>query len=198
MVESSNSPAQNDFYVQAVLLGEVIRRILKKRGDIDLSSKPIYTLKPITEFTKRMRVCSIEKFNETTYIATVNFFSSQEDLNNHKAIGAIVLYISEDYLPPLLKRLEYPIVNEDDEEALKDACGTLCNLIGGNFKSGLIQLNYQELVMSHFSTYRNEVLSGVLFDPSQKEKYELSFFIADKKRIMADLTMGKIEKIKRH
>lgn len=193
-VEDKKKPSE--FYIQALLLAKVVERILSRKAGIDLSKPPRLELKPITEFVRRMRVSGLLKFNERTYIAAINLFKTEEDSEQHKAVGAIVLYIPETYVAKLFRELEYPsVIDEDDQEALLDACGTFCNLIAGNFKSGLTQLGYQELVMSHFSSYKNEVLNGVIYDPKQTRLYEISFEIRGEKRIVADLTMGPIPKV---
>ena len=75
---------------------------------------------------------------------------------------------------------------------LEDACGTFCNLIAGNFKSGLTQLGYVELIMSHFSGFQNEILNGVEFHPSQKQMYEINYEIEGEKRIVTELCMGPV------
>lgn len=189
-----NKPNEPEaFRVQAFLLAEVVKRILKKRAEVDLSSKPVLRTKPITEFMRRMRVNSFDKFEGTTYISTVNFYFNENDMENHKALGAIVLYVPEDYIVKLLQKLNYPITDEEDQDALEDGCGTFCNLIAGNFKSGLLQLGYAELEMSHFSSFRNEILNGVEYHyPYEKEKYEISFEIGGQKSIVAELTLGPV------
>ncbi len=192
-----NNKSVEEFYIQAVMLAEVVKRILKRKGDVELSSKPKFALKTITEFRKRIRVSGLEKFNEKTYIGTVNFYRTVKDLESQKAVGAIILYLSESYIVRLLRELHYPVIDEDDEEAIEDAVGTVCNLVAGNFKAGLTQLGYPELEMSHFYTYQNEIVDGVPFDPTQKQLYEISFEIRQQVRIIADLTMGPLERKER-
>ena len=187
---------KDEFYVLAVLLAEVVKRILKKKAGLEFSKKPLFALKPIVEFRKKMRISGLEKFNAKTYIASINFYLSDEALEKHQAIGALIIYIPEDHVSKFVQQMRYPSIDEDDEEALEDACGTLCNLIGGNFKSGLTQLGYMELVMSHFSTFVNEAVNGIEYDPKQKEIYEISFEIEREKLLVADLTMGHIPKWK--
>ena len=63
----------DEFYVQALLLAEVTRRILSVKANVRLSSKPVMKVKPISEFRKRMRISSLEKFDTSTYISTINF-----------------------------------------------------------------------------------------------------------------------------
>jgi len=184
------------FYVQGLLLVEVVKRILNRRAGIQLSKiKSSLEIKPITEFMQRMRISSIEKFDTTTYISTINFYSNEKKMESREALGALVLYIEGKYIAELLKKLDYPIDDPRDEETLEDGCGTLCNLISGNFKSGLTQLDYIELTMSHFLSFRNEVLDGVGYDFTKEHKYEISIMIDGIKRIMVDLTMGNIPKI---
>ena len=122
----------------------------------------------------------------------INFYENEEKLENNKALGAIVLYIPEFHVVKLLNSLGYPVYDENDEVSLEDACGAFCNLIAGNFKSGLTQLGYKELAMSHFSSYQNDVINGVPFSPDQKHCYAIGFVIKGEKKMMIDLTMGRV------
>ena len=185
----------DELYIQTLMLSRVIRRILLKKAEIKISRNPTYILKPVTEFMNRLRVSSIEKFEEKTYISTINFYKNSEDLEKHDAAGALIIYVSESYLVKLIKELNYPEVDEDDSEAMVDAIGTFCNLIAGNFKAGLTQLGYVELVMSHFSGYENDILAGVEFSPDQMQMYEVQFEIDGEKRIVAELSMSSIPMI---
>jgi len=192
-----NDNTTDDFYIQALLLAEVVKRILKRRGDMDLSEKPRFSIKPIVEFRKRIRVTGLEKFDEKTFISTINFYQEQEDLEADNVLGAVILYMPETYITKILQDLQYPIANEDDEEALSDGCGSFCNLIAGNFNTGLTQLGYQELGMSHFTTHLNNVVNGVEFSEGQVELYEMSFMIKKQKVIVTDLSMGSIPKVEK-
>ncbi|MBF0533183.1 MAG: hypothetical protein HQL23_08860 [Candidatus Omnitrophica bacterium] len=194
--EMKNHPQNDDaFFLQAVLLSKVVTRVLDQRGDIVLSAPPHIEKVRIVEFRRRMRVWGLDKFKEKTYIATVNFYLSDKDLEQHKAVGALVVYIGEDYIETLLKKLGYPKIEDDDESLLEDACGTFTNIVAAKFKEGLTQLGFAELVMSHFSCFQNEALNGVEFDITQKEKYEIAFEIGGYKRIVVDLTLGKMPRV---
>lgn len=179
-------------YIQALMLSRVIKRILKNRASIELSANPVFIEKPIAEFMNRLKVSSITKFDETTYISSINFYKDRAALDRHEALGALIIYVGASYLVELIKRLDYPEVDEDDPEAMLDAIGTFCNLIAGNFKSGLTQLGYIELVMSHFSGYENKVLLGVDFSPNETRMYEIEFEIRGEKRIVAEFSMAPI------
>ena len=186
-------PDIDELYIQALLITKVFKRILRTRAHFKLSAEPTLERVNIIEFRKRMRVWGIEKFRDTTYISTINFYATTENYEKEKALGAIVLYIGEEYVAYLLKRLGYPDIGDGPEE-LEAACGTLLNVLAGSYKSGLVQLGYKEPIMSHFLTCRSEVPGGVAYDTSQTEKYEISIEIGGAKTIMLDLTMGAIEK----
>lgn len=186
-------PDIDELYVQSILLAKVFKRVLKARANFKLSSDPKMERVPIVEFCGRMRVWSLEKFKNTTYISSINFYKTEEDRQANKALGAIVLYIGEEYVAYLLQRLGYPEVSDEPEE-LESACGTLLNLIAANFKNGLTQLGYKEPIMSHFLSCRAEVPGGIAYDNSCEEKYELSMELAGSRVVMLDLTMGDVEK----
>jgi hypothetical protein len=182
----------DEFYVQALLLAEVFRRILRRQGALVLSKKPDIVLKPIVEFRKRIRVSGLSKFDEKTFIAHINFYRNQEDMAKHKALGALIIYIPESYVVYLFQSLDYPVDDEDDIESIQDACGSLCNQIAGNFRAGLVQLGYQDVEMSPFFASQNDVVDGVEYCADHPELYELSFYIKNQKRVIVDLNMGPI------
>jgi len=192
--ENTSNVEQTDNDQQVAVLAEIVKRILIRRGNIELSDKPKVVKKAIVEFRKRIRVNGLEKFNDKTLISTINFYKNDEDLEADKAIGALIVYLAEDYVVQLLQSLQYPVIDDEDQEALDDACGTFCNLLAGNFKSGLTQLGYQELSMSHFSTFQNDVVNGVNYHYGEKHLTEISFEVRGYKCIVVDLTMGPLTK----
>ena len=185
----------DEFYIQVLLLAEVIKRILDRKASIFLSRVADFNLKPIIEFKNRMRVSGIEKFDGVTYISVVYFYINEDLMKQNQPVGTLIIYMEDEYVEEFLRKLDYPKIDEDDQDAVEDACGTICNLIAGNYKSGLTQLGYQELMMSHFMSYRGEVINGVEYDRTQKQKYEICFEIKNQRRIVAELVMGKIPKV---
>lgn len=180
------------YYVQALVLAKVVEKILLKNASFRLSSRPDVQSRPVVSFMNRARVSGLEKFDQKTMVSVVNFYRTVADESAGKAAGAIILYVPEDFVFRLIKQLEYDIEESDGELGIMDACGTLCNLIAGNFKNGLSKIGYHPLVMSAFSTYENTPIDGVAFDSERKEIFEISFEIEGLKRIVVDLTMGKI------
>lgn len=186
----------DEFYAQALLLSKTVERTLAVEGNLKLSAKPTLEKSGIVSFMNRMRVWSFGKFkDENTYVSSINFYKNDLDMGENKPIGAIIVYVGEEFLPFLLKRFGYPLVDEDDEEGMMDAVGTFANLVGAKFNTGLNQLGYIDLSMSYCSNYKNEVIDGVKCDIKEREKYEASFYVKNEKRICIDLSMGDIPKI---
>jgi len=94
----------------------------------------------------------------------------------------------------LLKLLKYPLADDEDLDALADCCGTLCNILAGAFKTAISKMGYLELEMSAFKSYRNKAISGVDFCYNERDKYEVSFFIKDQKRLVVEMSMGVLPK----
>ena len=159
----------DEFYVQAVLLCKVVERTLEVEGGLELSEKPATEKSGIVAFMNRMRVWSFGKFNdENTYVSSINYYKNDLEMGENKPLGAIVVYVGEEYLPYLLKRFGYPSVDEDDEEAMMDAVGTFANLIGAKFNTGINQLGYIDLSMSYCSNYKNEVITHLPYNIEAK------------------------------
>jgi len=180
----------DDFYLQAICLTQVIVRTLEQKGGIDLSTKPLPKIRHIVAANKKMRILSLGKFEGTTYISAINFYKDDGDLEKNKALGALIIYIGEAYIVDMFEEMGYPDLDENDEDLMKDAVGTFCNIVAGKFKLALTQLDFIELEMSHFSTYIDEISDGVAYDSKQSRKYEIIFEIDDEKKIIAELTMG--------
>ena len=178
----------------ADLLCQTVTQLFIDRGDIKFSKEPEIVKKDIIEYQGKMRADGMEKFNSPTYVSTLNYYVNAKDMENNKALGALVVYIEQSFMAILMKKLKYPTVDDENEEALKDSCGTLCNIIGGAFKSAISQKGYRELEMSHFLTYRNTASKGVDFCFSEYDKYELSFVIDNEKRMVLEVSMGIVPK----
>ncbi len=178
--------------------GEVLKKSIKalfmERGELKFSQEPEMVRRDILEYEGRMRADGMEKFNGPTYVATLNYYLNTSDMEKSKAVGVLVVYILQSYMAILMKKLKYPKVDDEDEDALKDSCGTLCNIIGGRYKSDISSNGYQELEMSPFATYRNSASDGVAFCFSEYEKVEISFFLDKEKKMVVEVSMGIVPK----
>ncbi len=183
-----------DLELFAQALSKSVTKMFRERNDIKFSQEPELVKRNIIEYNGMMRADGMEKFNEPTYISFINYFNNPADMEKNKAIGGIVVYIEQTYVADLLKLLKYPAVDDDDAEALSDCCGTLCNIVAGAFKTEISNMGYIELEMSHFTSYRNRAVVGLPFSFNERDKYELSFFIKNEKRLIVDMSMGIVPK----
>jgi len=179
----------------AELLVKGITALFRERGELEFSSPPKQEKKTIIEYEGKMRADGMEKFNnEPTYVSAVNYYTNEADMQKGKALGALVIYVEQAYLPKLMKLLQYPPVDDENEDAMLDSCGTLSNIIAGRFKSEMSSAGYIELEMSHFQTYRNSAFAGVAFCRNEFDMYEVTFDIAGKKRLVMEISMGVVPK----
>lgn len=165
--------------------------IFMERGEIKFSKVPEKICTPIVEYQKKMQADGMEKFkNEPAYVSSVNYFLTAADMTKKKAVGALIVYVEQAYMARMMKNLKYPPVDDENENALLDSCGTLCNILAGRFKSEIASAGYIELEMSHFSTYRNTAVPGVDFCSDEYDRYTINFIIENEKRLVIDMSMG--------
>jgi len=188
------SPKQNpELEKNAQILMKGTDALFKDRGQITFTKPAIMERKTIIEYEGRMRADGMEKFNnEPTYVSAVNFYVNANDMQKKKTLGALIIYVPQAYLAKLMRLLQYPPFDDEDESAMLDSCGTLGNIIAGRFKSGISNAGYIELEMSPFATYRNTFPLGVEFCPTEYDKYELKFDVENATRLVLELSMGPI------
>lgn len=165
--------------------------LFMERGEIKFTKPPEKVLGAIIEYNGKMQADGMEKYNnEAAYVSTVNYYLNAADMAKQKAVGALIVYVEQTYMPKLMKLLKYPPVDDESENALLDSCGTLCNILAGRFKSEIAAAGYVELEMSHFSTFRNRAVPGVDFCFSEYDFYTINFFIENEKHLVIDMSMG--------
>ena len=116
------------------------------------------------------------------------------DLAKKKTLGVLILYVEKEYLPKLMKLLQYPPVDDENEDSMLDSIGTLCNIIAGRFKSEIKASGYIDLEMSHFINYRNNAVVGIDFCRSEYDMYQMDCVIDKVRRVSFDMTIGNIPK----
>lgn len=179
----------------AILLEKSVSSLFSERNaEIKLKS-PVKARKKIIEYDGKMRADGMEKFNnEPSYVSAINYFANKADMEKKKTLGTIIVYVEQSFMAKMMKLLQYPPVDDENEDALQDSCGTLCNIIAGRYKSEISKAGYIELEMSHFITARNTVVPGVNFCFSEFDRYEVAFDMDGAKRLVADITMGVVPK----
>ena len=186
--------SNQDLFALSTILVSAVKMMLNQKGDIYLSKEPEVRKKEIVQFAHRMRVDGLEKFNGRTLIAALNFYIDKEHLGHNNALGALIVYIPEDYIARLMWLLDYGRIDEDDEQEVLDACGTVTNLIAGYFIKELRGHGYVHLEMGHFITFINSPLNGIDFHSQEDVKHEMEFFIREEKRMVLELTMGHVKR----
>ena len=86
-------------------------------------------------------------------------------------------------LPEFLRLLQYPYIDYDNDHDVKDGCGTIANLIAGQYKREVGAMGYKDLMMSHFESFITAP-EGVEIPLESMEKYELSFEVDGVKRLV--------------
>jgi len=178
----------------SLVLIDAVKIMLRQKGDIHFFKEPKVCEKEIVQFGRCMRVDGLEKFGSRTLVASVNFYIDQEAMDNNKALGALLVYIPEDFIARLMWLLEYGRIDDDEESEVLDACGTVANLVAGYFVKELSAHGYIHLQMSHFDAFVNSSVNGIEFNPQESVKHEITFFLREDKRIVAELTMAPLKK----
>jgi CheY-like chemotaxis protein len=99
----------------------------------------------------------------------------------------LVVFLEQRFLPEFLRLLQYPYIESDDELEVKDGCGTLANLIAGQYKREMMQLGYKDLMISPFESYINTAPDGLKIPQGLTDKYEVSFEVEGTKRLVVEL-----------
>lgn len=179
----------------AEILSRSVVALFNERGEVSFSEKPKLECKQIIEYEGKIRANGIERFDgEVTYVSAVNFYANAAALQKKKTLGALIIYIPKEYLPKIMKLLQYPKVDDEIEQALLDSIGTLCNIVAGRLKSEIKAAGYVDLEISHFINYRNNAVLGIDFCSSEFDCYAMECFINGTRQISFDLTMGVVPK----
>ena len=175
------------------LLISGVNALFQERGELVFSKPAEKQKRKIVEYNGRMRADGMEKFNqEPTYVAAINYYASAVDMQKKKALGVVIVYVEQTYIPKLMKLLQYPPIDDESDTAMQDSGGTLCNIIAGRIKSEISKAGYIELEMSHFVTYRNSAFAGVDFCFAEYDLYEVNFFIEGVKRMAIEFSLGTV------
>ncbi len=184
-------------FTLALALSAAMKKIFFDKSKTTFSDEPKLEKKLITQFVNRMRVDGMEKFNSTTVFSVVHFAANEEDLENKQYMVTLVVYLEQKFLPEFLRLMQYPYIDSDDEMESKDGCGTLANIIAGQYKRELAILGYKDLMMSPFESFINSAPDGVGIPKELTHKFELSFDVEETKRLVLELvTLDMIPKWK--
>ena len=96
-----------DLVILAKALERAILKLLKEKN-FQLKVSAASEKKPIIEFMQRMRVDGLDKFTAPSFISAVNYYENEKGLAEEKTLGALVIYIEQNYVADLLGLLRYP------------------------------------------------------------------------------------------
>ena len=195
-LRSFSSEGESAFTL-ALALSAAVKKVFYEKSQTTFSSEPQLEKKTVTQFVHRMRVDAMEKFNSTTVFSAIQFAANEEGLEKKEYVIALVVYLEQKFLPEFLRLLQYPYIDSDDEQEVKDGCGTLVNLIAGQYKREMAVLGYKDVTMSIFESYINTVADGVGIPNGATEKYEVSFDVEGTKRLVVEvITLATLPKWK--
>ena len=188
-VHADNS---EQLFTMALALSAAIKKVFFERSEHKFSAEPNIEKRTIIQFVKRMRIDAMEKFNATTFLSAVHYYKDVAALKNNDPVGLIIVYIERTYVPEMLRLFKYPYIDYDNDDEVLDGIGAICNLIAGYFKKELARLGCIDLEMSHFRSAINTALDGIEYCKTQTEKYEITFEIDGKKRMVVEMVMDPI------
>ena len=174
-------------FTLALALSAAVKKIFYEKSGTTFSSEPKLEKKPVTQFVHRMRIDAMEKFNATTVFSVIEFAASEEALQKQAFLVTLVIYLEQKFLPEFLRLLQYPYIDSDDEDEVRDGCGTLANVIAGQYKKELAVLGYKDFMMSPFDSYINTAADGVGIPNCSTEKFEISFDVEGTKRMVVEM-----------
>ena len=170
----------------------VVASTFEKMLHIKASVAPVATEKDIIEFDSRMRLFPMEKFNGPCFVSVVNYYLSQKDLEDQRAIGTFIFYIKEDVAEKLLRAFNRSIKDAEHEDVLMDVVSEMASILAGNVKNELAANGYIDLVASPAHKHKNHVSDGVLFDYNLYQKQEIAFTFWGHKCIVIEACLGNV------
>lgn len=183
-----------NLFTMSLALTAAVKKVFFEKSEMKFATEPVIDRRKIVQFVHRMRVDAMEKFNQTTFFSIINFYKNVAAMEANTPAGLIIVYIERTFVPEMLRILKYPYIDYDSDDEVLDGTGAIANLIAGQFKRELARLGYADLEMSHFKSHINTVANGVDYPTDQYEKYEISFDIDEKKRMVVEMIMGVLPK----
>jgi len=184
-------------FTLALALSAAVKKVFYEKSASTFSGEPKLEKKLITQFVHRMRIDAMEKFNATTVFSVIELAANEEGLEKQNYQFTLIVYLEKKFLPEFLRLLQYPYIDSDDDAEVKDGCGTLVNLIAGQYKREMAILGYKDLMMSPFESYINTAPDGVGIPNGPTEKYELSFEVDGAKCLVVEMvTLDRLPKWK--
>jgi len=182
--ESDKGPSA---FTLGLVLSSAVKKLFFEKTKTKFTGEPKMVRRLLTVFEGKMRVNGMEKFNVPTVFSVVEFALNEEALKKQEYLLTLVIYLDRVFLPEFLRLMQYSYIDFDDDQEVMDGCGTLVNLIAGQYKRKLAGLGYGDLTMSHFRSYINSAVEGLEIPAGLTEKHEISFDIEGAKGLVVEL-----------
>ena len=179
--------------INSILTG-FVEDLLANKGNLAVFKPTEIAGKPVNEYEGRMLIKGSDKFDVAVFIAATSFYLNQANLQAHKAIGAMLVYMDTEVADKLFKAAGLQVPYDEDDESMMDLCSKLSVLITDNFKERLSAAGYASLVASTPAVYKNSISEGVEFSKDQDEKQEVSFFYLKHKALVVEWTLAPVPK----
>jgi len=167
-----------------------IQETFKKMSTVAFTKEPDFIERDIIEYSSRMRVCGLEKFNGPCLIGVINYYLNPKEQEVKNPCGALILYVEEENAAKMFKSLGYTVKDDDDEELILDYVGEFGNVIAEKFKNDLMAIGYSDIVFSPCEQFMNDIPEGVAFDYKEAKYHEASFHLWKNKILVTDVTFG--------
>jgi len=186
----SRANNSEEAFTLALALSIAVKKVFYAKSKLKFSDEPVLERKPIVKYEDRMRVNAMQKFNDATVFSTVGFAVNEQALKKQQYMLTLVLFLSKEFLADFLYLLQYPYIDFDDDLELQDGCGTLVNLIAGQYKKEMAALKYKDFAMTHFDSYINSAAGGLVIPKGATHKYEISFDYEKIKRLVVEVVIS--------
>ena len=196
-LEKPETPAERKHHLHdmAMALCVAVKKVFFEKSKTKFSQDPGVTKKSIVAFSGRLRIDAMEKFNQTTILSVVHYYKNATELEARKApVCLLIMYVDRKFVPEMLRLLQYPYIDFEDDRDVLDGAGAVINLIAGYFKKELNAMGYKDLEMSPFQSFINNVSQGIEYPKVQTDRYELSFNVEGTKRLVVEMVMAPLAK----
>jgi hypothetical protein len=170
----------------------VVRSVFKSKCRADFYEEPVAVDKDIIEYSGKMRVFPMEKFNGPVFIGVVNYYLSEKDLKDDYPVGTFVLYIKEDIVENIFKACGRPVKDAESQETVLEVIGELSQALAQDLENEFQEQGYVPLVLSSPLKYKNTVPEGVFFDYRLFKKQEITFSFWHKPCVVVEACMGAV------
>ncbi len=187
-----DSKSKADQSAIAKTLLSCVEETLTSMGGLTFSNTPEFKERNIIEYDSKMQVSGLEKFNDSAYVAAVNFYLSEDHQKRRECCGVLAAFIEEDGASKFLKTLGYTGFNDDDDELIIEKCAEFSTVLAEKFKEAMVKSGSKNFILSASVKGKNNIPGGIDFPYNQYVYYEANFYFWKKKSLVIDIVMDAV------